>query len=88
MTQPAQKGKRRKPKFRVEPQPVIVWAAFNPDTGQCMLPTVRSWAGGAIEERNRYYSGCPIFQCWLMPLFRDDVSKQKREPRYDPASTE
>lgn len=55
---------------------VTVWAAFNPETGECMLPTVRGWKEGAIYERDRLYPGCPIHDCWLSPNFPvEDVNK-------------
>lgn len=56
---------------------MICWAAFNPETGECMAPTIRSWQKGAVEERDHFYPGCPIFQCNLVPLFPDDAKHQQ-----------
>ena len=58
--------------LEVKTNGVTVWAAFNPKTGECMLPTVRGWKKGAIGERDKFYEGCPIYQCWLSPLFIDN----------------
>lgn len=57
---------------------VTVWAAFNRETGECMLPTVCGWKEGAIAERDRFYQGCPIFECRLVPVRRSRRSHQRR----------
>ena len=69
-TATSEKGAARRRKLKVKG--VTVWAAFNPETGECMLPTVRGSKYGAAGERDRFYQECPIYQCWLSPNFLDD----------------
>lgn len=50
-----------------KPKPMKAFAAFNPDTGECMAPTIRASLGAVIHETDRFYLGCPIYECELAP---------------------
>ncbi len=45
-----------------------VYAAFNPETGECMTPTVAASKEITRAERDRFYKGCPIHECQLSPM--------------------
>jgi len=48
-------------------KPMKAYAAFDPDTGECMAPTIRSFLSGAIHETDKFYRGCPIYECQIIP---------------------
>ena len=45
----------------------LIWAAFNPETGYVMAPTMAADYVICKNERDRFYEGCPIYQCRLIP---------------------
>lgn len=53
--------------MRIKPKPMKAFAAFRPDTGECRAPTIRTTLGAAIHETDRFYLGCPIYECELVP---------------------
>ena len=64
---------RRSKKFGDEPnqRPMrcdMIYAAFSPDTGYVMAPTMSCALDLTQKERDQFFRGCPIYKCFLQPI--------------------
>lgn len=52
---------------REKPKRMKAFAAYNPETMECMAPTISTNYRVTANERDKYYQGCDIFECVVVP---------------------